>query len=74
MTFEDQVKRLSLDDLRQIETHYYKAIDSRRGSGDHWILLGALSQHGFRTNTVEEAMKTADNIIVTWYKLNQKGS
>ena len=74
MAFQDQVRKLSLDDLRQIETHYYKAIDSRRGSGDHWILLGLLSQHGFRTNSVEVAMEIADEIIITWYKLNQKGS
>jgi len=70
-SFESQVKKLSLDRLRNIETHYYKAIDARRGSGDHFILIGELSNHGFRTNSVEEAMEIADKIIVTWYKLNQ---
>lgn len=36
MTFKSKVKKLSLDKLRQIEARYYEAIDSRRGSGDHW--------------------------------------
>lgn len=71
MTFDHRVKGLTIDDIRYIETHYYRAIDASRSSGDHWILIGALSLHGFRTNSVEEAMDTADKIIGTWYELNK---
>ena len=67
-TFEKLVKNLSVSDLRNIETGYYNAIDAPRGSGDHFILIGLLSQYNFRTYSVEEAMRVADKIIVTWYQ------
>jgi hypothetical protein len=71
MSFEEQVKKLTADNINEIETHYYAALETEHGSGEHWILMTALDKYGFRTNSPMQAMKVADEIIVTWYKLQQ---
>lgn len=71
MAFDDLVRRLTIDDLRTIETHYYRALDASRGSGDHFVLIGLLSQFRFRVLSREEAMNTCEKIIVRWYELNK---
>ncbi len=71
MSFDDLVRRLSVDDLRTIETHYYRALDASRGSGDHFVLIGLLSQFKFRVFSWEEAVEICESIIVRWYQLNQ---
>jgi len=71
VSFDDLVRRLSVDDLRTIETHYYRALDASRGSGDHFVLIGLLSQFKFRVFSWEEAVEICESIIVRWYQLNQ---
>lgn len=68
-TFEDLVKRLTEYDVYTIQTQYDAAIDTAHGSGEHWILIGTLNQKGFPVRSVEQALETAEQIIVTWRKL-----
>ncbi len=75
MSFEDQVKQLTSSHINEIETHYYAAIETEHGSGEHWILMTVLDKYGFRTHSPTKAMEVADQIIVSWYILNsQQGS
>lgn len=69
-TFEDKVKHLTVDDIYDIQTQYDAAMDTDHGSGEHFILIGVLSQKGFRANSVEEAFEVAGKIITTWQRLN----
>ena len=64
--FEDKVKQLSADDLYTTQTQYDAAMDTEHGSGEHWLLIAALNQKGFRVNSVEEALETAEKIIILW--------
>lgn len=74
MSFQEQVGQLTIDNINEIETHYYAALETEHGSGEHWILMTVLDKHGFRTNSPTQAMKVADDIIVLWYHLkSQKG-
>lgn len=68
-SFTDRVKKLSDNELRDIQAHFERALDTEHGSGDHWILMACLDKHGFRTNSPDEAMRLAEEIISTWYKL-----
>jgi len=72
MSFEDQVQRLTSANINEIETHYYAAIETDHGSGDHWILMTVLYKYGFRTNSPTKAVDVADRIIVLWYTLNSQ--
>lgn len=72
MTLEDQVKNLTPANINEIEAHYYAALESEHGSGDHWILMTVLDKYGFRTNSPTAAMQVADEIIVLWYSLNSQ--
>ena len=38
MSFEEQVGQLTTHNINEIETHYYAAIETEHGSGEHWIL------------------------------------
>lgn len=67
MSFEEQVKKLTVDNINEIETHYYAALETEHGSGHHWILMTVLDKYGFRTNSPLQAMKVADEIIISWY-------
>jgi len=71
MTFHEQIQQLTLEAIRQIETHYYMALESEHGSGDHWILMTVLDKFGFRTNSPTKAMEIADDIISNWYNLQR---
>ena len=71
MSFEEQVKQLTVDNINEIEAHYYAALETEHGSGEHWILMTALDKYGFRTNSPTQAMKIADEIIMTWYTLKK---
>ena len=71
MSFEDQVRQLTLININEIETHYYAAIETAHGSGEHWILMAVLDKYGFRTNSPTRAIELADEIIVLWYTLQQ---
>lgn len=65
-----QIKALSRGDLMDIEQAYYEALESNANSfGNHWILIGKLGQHGFRTSSPNEAMKVAERIVERWYIL-----
>ena len=65
-----QIKALSRNDLMDIEQAYYEALESNANSfGNHWILIGKLGQHGFRTSSPAEAMKVAERIVERWYIL-----
>lgn len=70
IAFEDRVKRLKADDIYDIQTQYDAAMDTEHGSGEHFILIGVLSQKGFRVNSVEEAFEVAGKIIAIWQRLN----
>jgi len=70
MSFEDQVQQLTSANVNEIETHYYAAIETEHGSGEHWILMAVLDKYGFRTNSPTKAMEVADQIIILWYTLN----
>lgn len=72
MSFEDQVQQLTANSINEIETHYYAAIETEHGSGEHWILMAVLDKHGFRTNSPTRAIEIADRIIVLWYTLNSQ--
>ena len=67
MSFAEQVKKLTVDNINEIEIHYYAALETEHGSGEHWILMTTLDKYGFRTNSPMQVMKVADEIIVTWY-------
>jgi hypothetical protein len=56
MSFEEQVKKLTSDNINEIETHYYAALETEHGSGEHWILMTVLDKYGFRTNSPTQAM------------------
>jgi hypothetical protein len=71
MSFEEQVEQLTVDNINEIETHYYAALETDHGSGEHWILMTVLDKYGFRTNSPMQAMKVADEIIVIWYRLKK---
>jgi hypothetical protein len=71
MSFEEQVEQLRVDNINEIETHYYAALETDHGSGEHWILMTVLDKYGFRTNSPMQAMKVADEIIVIWYRLKK---
>ena len=72
MSFEDQVQQLTSANINEIEIHYYAAIETEHGSGEHWILMTVLDKYGFRTNSPTKAMKVADQIIILWYILNSQ--
>jgi hypothetical protein len=65
MSFDEQVKKLTTDNVNEIEIHYYAALETEHGSGEHWILMTVLDKYGFRTNSPTQAMKVADEIIIT---------
>jgi hypothetical protein len=71
MSFEEQVKNLTVDNINEIEIHYYAALETEHGSGEHWILMTVLDKYGFRTNSPMQAVKVADEIIVAWYILKK---
>lgn len=73
MSFEDRVKKLTVLNVAEIEAHYYAAIETEHGSGEHWILMTVLDKYGFRTNSPTQAMRVADEIIMLWYTLNTQG-
>jgi len=66
-----KISKLSDADIWDIQAHLDRAIDTNSGSGDHWILMACLNQHGFRTNGTEEAMHLAEEIIVTWHQIQE---
>jgi hypothetical protein len=49
----------------------YAALETGHGSGEHWILMTVLDKYGFRTNSPFQAMKVADEVIITWYRLKK---
>lgn len=67
--FEQKVRRLSAGDIADIMTQYDTAMDSQHGSGEHFILIGLLSQKGFRVYSYQEALQVANRIIDVWYRL-----
>ncbi|MCB9078986.1 MAG: hypothetical protein H6631_15385 [Anaerolineaceae bacterium] len=69
-SFEEQVKQLTIHDLYTIQTQYDAAMDTEHGSGEHWLLIAALNQKGFHVRSVEQAIDTAEQIIVLWRQLN----
>lgn len=71
MSFEAQVEKLAAENINEIETHYYAALETDHGSGEHWILMTVLDKYGFRTNSPMQAMKVADEVIVLWYRLKK---
>lgn len=72
MNFEDRVRRLTTSNINEIEVHYYDALETEHGSGDHWILMTVLDKYSFRTNSPTQAMKIADEIMALWYQFNNK--
>ena len=72
MSFEDQVQELTTVNINEIETHYYAAIETEHGSGEHWILMAVLDKYGFRTGSPTKAIEVADKIIVLWYTLSSQ--
>ena len=71
MTFEEQVKQLTADNVNEIEAHYYAALETEHGSDEHWILMTVLDKFGFRTHSPTRAMKLADEIIMMWYSFKR---
>ncbi len=69
-TFEDQVKNLSEHDLYTIQSQYDAAMDTEHGSGEHWLLIAALNQKGFPVRSVEQAIDTAERVIIFWRQLH----
>ncbi len=69
-SFEEQVKKLTVQDLYTIQTQYDAAMDTEHGSGEHWLLIAALNQKGFPVRSVAQAIDTAERIIVLWRQLN----
>ena len=70
MSFEDQVRQLTSININEIETHYYAAIETTHGSGEHWILMTVLDKYDFRTNSPTRAIELADEIIAAY---NEEG-
>ncbi len=68
--WKEKVGKLSRQDLADIEIQYDAAMENLHGSGDHVILMGKLSQYGFRTNGTTEAMGEAERIATEWYRQN----
>lgn len=69
---DEKVLALSRHDLMSIEQAYYEALESNSNSfGAHWVLIGVLSQNGFRTNSTTEGMRLAEWIITRWYQLQK---
>jgi len=72
---DDKIGALSRSDLASIEQAYEEALESNSNSfGLHWVLIGALSQQGFRASSPAEAMRMAEGIIIRWYQLQQSKS
>ncbi len=70
--FERQVKQqLNEGDLYTIQSQYDAAMDAFHGSGEHWLLIAALNQNGFPVRSVEQALETAEQIIVLWRQFNR---
>jgi hypothetical protein len=69
-SFEEQVKKLNEYDLYTIQTQYDAAMDTDHGSGEHWLLIATLNQRGFQVRSVEQAIETAERIIILWRQLN----
>lgn len=69
-SFEDFVKKLSLEDIYTIQTQYDAAIDTDHGSGEHWLLIATLNQKGFHVRSVDQAIDTAERVIILWRQLN----
>ncbi len=69
MEFEERVKRLTPLEMRNIETHYYAALETSHGSGNHWILMSVLDKYGFRSNSPDGAMSLAEEVITYWYRI-----
>ena len=67
-----KVARLTEADIWDIQSHYDRAMDTNAGSGDHWILMACLNRHGFRTSGTDEAMRLAEEILIRWYRKQQK--
>lgn len=68
---DDQIRTLTRDDLSDIEQAYYEALESNNNSfGLHWVLMGKLSQYGFRTGSPAEAMQVAEGIVMRWHTLH----
>lgn len=63
------IAKLTDADIWDIQAHYERAADTNSGSGDHWILMACLNQHGFRTQGTVEAMRLAEEIIQLWYQM-----
>lgn len=69
-SFEEQVKTLTEQDIYTIQTQYDAAMDTEHGSGEHWLLIAALNQKGFPVRSVEQAIDTAERVIILWRQLN----
>ncbi|MCB0153160.1 MAG: hypothetical protein KDF65_00085 [Anaerolineae bacterium] len=69
-SFEEQVKKLSAGQIYTIQSQYDAAMDTEHGSGEHWLLIAALNQCGFPVRSVEQAIDTAERIIIVWQHLN----
>ena len=65
----DKISKLTERDILDIQMHLERALEYGHGSGDHWILMAILDRYGFRTNSPDKAMRVAEDIIVTWYKI-----
>ena len=68
---KQMVAQLTDAEIWDIQAHFERALDTSSGSGDHWILMACLNQHGFRTNGTEEAMMLAEEIIKIWYQMQR---
>jgi len=68
MALDDDIARLSEADIWDIQAHLDRAMATDAGSGDHWILMACLNRHGFRASGTDEAMRLAEEILVTWYR------
>ena len=47
----DKIDKLSESDIRNLQTHLDRALDTEHGSGDHWVLMAVLDKLGFQTNS-----------------------
>ncbi|MCK6629334.1 MAG: hypothetical protein L6R45_29675 [Anaerolineae bacterium] len=70
VSFDEQVRRLSRDDVHAIQAQYDAAMETDHGSGEHWILIGLLGQKGFPVSSFQEAFETAERVIIRWLELN----
>ena len=69
--FDIDISKLDQEDFDNIIIHYERAMETDHGSGDHWILMGLLSQYGFRASDPIEALQIAEEIIKAWYRKNR---